>query len=107
MQPPKLVSLPDLVKTTADDLRAIRNAQPEDTVMQFTECEVELAVVASADVDGKVKFWVVEAGAGISYENSQKVKLKFTAVPGKPGIQAPAVVEGSARLPDRQAGTTS
>src|SRR5262249_22629715 len=99
VQPPKLISLTDLVKTTADDLRTIRNAQPGDAVMQFSECEVELGVIVSADVDGKVKFWVIEAGAGASYENSQKVKLKFTAIPGAPGIQAPAVGTGSAPLP--------
>jgi hypothetical protein len=101
MQVPKLISLPDLVKGAADDLRKIHADEPKDTVMQFSECEVELAVVATAEADGKVKFWVVEAGAGVSYENSQKVKLKFTAIPGR-GIQAEAVGEGSAPLPKRQ-----
>jgi NTP-dependent ternary system trypsin peptidase co-occuring protein len=102
MQLPKLISLPDLVKSAADDLRAIRTAEPKNSVMQFAECEVELAVVATAEADGKVKFWVVEAGAGVAYENSQKVKLKFVAIPGQPGIQAPAVAEGTAPLPKRQ-----
>lgn len=101
MQLPKLVSLEDIVKTTADELRAIRNSQPADAVMEFSECEVELEVVASADTEGKVKFWVVEAGAGASYENSQKVTLKFKSIPGV-GIQAPSVGTGTARLPKRQ-----
>jgi hypothetical protein len=100
MQLPKLVTLSELVKTTADELRAIHNAEPKasDAVMRFSECEVELAVAVAADVDGKVKFWVVEAGSGVSYENSQKVKLKFTSIPGQI-VQAPAVPPGPAQLP--------
>jgi Trypsin-co-occurring domain 2 len=101
MQPPKLVTLAQLVKTTADELRNIHADEPKgDTaVMRFVECEVELDVAVGADADGKVKFWVVEAGAGVSYENSQKVKLKFTALPNVL-IQAPAMLEGLAPLPN-------
>jgi hypothetical protein len=103
MQLPNVISLPDIVKNTADDLRKIRDAHAQDPVMQFTECEVELTVVASADVEGKIKlFVVVETGAKVSYENTQKVKLKFTTIPGQPGIQAPAVPEGTAPLPKRK-----
>jgi Trypsin-co-occurring domain 2 len=102
MQPPRLISLPDLVKSAADDLRAIHAAEPKDAVMQFSDCEIEIAIVASADAKGKVKIWVVEAGAGVSYENSQKVKLKFTAIPGQQGIQAPSVRLGEAPQPKRQ-----
>lgn len=101
MEAPKLISLPDLVKSAADDLRTIQKAQPNDAVMQFSECEVELEVVASVDAKGSVKFWVVEAGGGASYENSQKIKLKFTTIPGKDGIQAQQVPEGRARGPKR------
>jgi hypothetical protein len=102
MQAPKLISLPDLVKSAADDLRAIRAAEPQDAVMRFSECEVELGVVASVDANGKVRIWVVEAGAGATYENSQKITLKFTAIPGASGIQAPAVGEEAAPLPKRR-----
>ena len=101
MQPPKLISLSELVKSTADELRAIQSNEPRtpSPVMRFTECEVELAVAVGADAEGKVKFWVVEAGTGLSYENTQKVKLKFSAIPGAPPIQAPAVRPGPAQLP--------
>jgi len=98
---PKLVSLSDLVRTTADELRAIHNAEPKDAVMQFSGCEVELDVVAQADAKGKLKFWVVEAGAGVSYGNTQKVKLKFSPIASAP-IQAAATTEGVAKLPKRQ-----
>jgi hypothetical protein len=101
MEAPKLISLPDLVQSAADDLRRIHAEQPDDAVMQFTECEVELEVVASVDAKGKVKFWVVEAGGGASYENSQKVKLKFAALPGKV-IQAPLVAGEDPPQPKRQ-----
>lgn len=99
MELPKLVSLSDLVVSTADELRTIRAKEPQDAVMRFSECEVELAVAVKADVNGKVKFWVIEAGSGLAYENSQKVKLKFSAIPGDAPVQALAVGHGKAPLP--------
>jgi hypothetical protein len=58
MQVPGLISLATVVKTTADELRAIHSDEPSPTeaVMKFTECEIEVGAVVGADVDGKVKF---------------------------------------------------
>lgn len=100
MQVPGLISLSTLVKTTADELRAIHANEPaqQEAVMKFTECEIEVGAVVGADVDGKVKFWVIEAGASGKYENTQKVTLKFTALPNVT-IQAISKSQGPAELP--------
>ena len=100
MQVPGLISLSTLVKTTADELRNIHANEPPaaSAVMKFSESEIEVAAVVGADVDGKVKFWVIEAGASGKYENTRKVTLKFSALPNVP-IQAVATGQGSAELP--------
>jgi hypothetical protein len=89
MEIPSFISLSEIVKSTADELRLIHKDEPtaDAAVMKFTECEIELSVLAKVEADGKVKFWVVEAGGGASYENASKVTLKFTALPGN-GILA-------------------
>ena len=96
MELPSVLSLSQIVKATADELRTIHAAEPkpDQGVMRFTECEIELSVLAKAEADGKVKFWVIEAGAGVSYENASKVTLKFTALPGTPVIAAVAAGPG-------------
>ena len=99
MKVPGLASLSELITTTADELRDIRNHPPPpgQAVMSFTECEIEVAAVVGADADGKVKFWVIEAGASAKYENSHKINLKFKAIDGT--VQAEAVTEGVADVP--------
>jgi len=96
---PGLVSLAEVVKNAADELREIRSNPPPDgqAVMQFTECEVEVEAIVGADVDGKVRFWVIEAGAGAKYENSHKVTLKFKSIGGP--VQALSVPGGVADEP--------
>ena len=102
MQPPKVFSLSEVVRSTADELRRIHadEPSPDQAVMRFTECDIEVSVAVAADVDGKVKFWVIEAGAGVSYKNSQKVILRFSSIPGKEPV---ALVQdsGAAPLPHR------
>jgi hypothetical protein len=56
---------------------------------QLTKLDVELQVTAetSADGSGKVKFWVVEAGAGVKGSNKsvQTIKMSLqTMVDGRP-----------------------
>jgi hypothetical protein len=96
---PGLISLSDLIQSTADELRTIRSHPPApgQAVMRFSACEIEVAAVASADADGKVKFWVIEAGADVKYENSQTVTLKFEATGDF--VQALVAPEGVAPLP--------
>lgn len=100
MKIPGVVSLYDLIESTAAELRKVRdNAPPpgQETI-RLTECEIETEAVVGADADGSVKFWVIEAGAGVKYENTQKVTLKFKAVGD--GIQAvQETLAASADLP--------
>jgi len=90
MEAPSFLSLSQIVKATADELRTIHATEPkpDQGVMKFTECEIELSVLAKVEANGKVKFWVVEAGGGASYENASKVTLKFTALSAIPVIAA-------------------
>ena len=100
MEPPKVFSLQDLIKSTAEQLHDIQKNQPavKDAVMKFSECEIELGVTVKADTHGKASFWVVEGGVGAGYENAQKVKLKFTAMDGH-GVYAPVTDFGEGELP--------
>lgn len=41
-----------LIQKTADELRILEKQPRQDTVMQFTSCELELAVTVSAEVGG-------------------------------------------------------
>lgn len=95
---PTLLSLSAVVKDAADQLRAIKADEPENPVMQFVSCEIELGVAATVEPGGKVKLAVVEFGADASYGNTQKITLKFSSIGG--GIQAPSLDEGVAPLPD-------
>ena len=96
---PGLVSLSTLVETTAAELHSIKVKPPANgAVMQFTDCEIEVSAVIGADAEGKVKFWVIEAGGGAKYENTQKVTLKFKALEGVP-IQALSAGTTKAPLP--------
>ncbi len=107
MDIPSFLSLSQIVKSTGDELRLIHADEPaaDAAVMKFTECEIELSVLAKVEADGKVKFWVVEAGGGASYENSSKVTLKFSALANRPVLAAVAGVgAGAAPLPKRRAG---
>ena len=94
---PTPLLLSDVVKDAADQLRAIKAAEPEDPVMKFDACEIELSVAATIDPNGKVNLVVVEFGADASYANTQKVTITFSA--SGEGIQAPATETGSAPLP--------
>jgi Trypsin-co-occurring domain 2 len=64
------VTLSELVKYTASELRKVKQESPKDglPVMQFKECELELKVTISAEGGGGIKFWIITAGANVSKE---------------------------------------
>ena len=99
----KPISLSDLVKQTADELRKVSELPPPPgkAVMQFQECELELAVTVAGEAEGGIKFWVLTAGTKVSGEKVSRIKLKFTALP-KSRIQAQATRKGPAKKPERQ-----
>lgn len=70
-------TLAQLIEKTADELRSLRQKPHPDAVMQFTGCELELAVSLKAEAGGGIKFWLVDASAKASGETVSKVKLTF------------------------------
>lgn len=80
---PKL-ELPDLLAHLSDQLMAADKAARErgQPIMQFEECEVEVAVKLEAGAEGGVKFWVVELGANAKSEYSNKITVKFKPLAG-------------------------
>jgi len=76
-------TLGQLIEQTAQELRELQNRPPQDAVMQFTSCELELAVTVSAELGGGIKFTLIDFSAKGSAENASKVKLSFGPLPGK------------------------
>lgn len=87
-------TLGQLIQKTADELRVLENQPRQDTVMQFTSCELELAVTVSAEVGGGIKFTLIDFSAQGSAENASKVKLSFGPLPGKIIAAAAPVSKG-------------
>lgn len=73
-------TLAQLIESTADELRTVRNKAVTDPVMSLERCELELAVKVSAEVGGKVKYWFIEADAKGAAETASKVTLTFAPV---------------------------
>jgi hypothetical protein len=75
------VSISDLVKDVASELRTLKNSPPRrgEEVMTLSECEIELSVGATMEASGGLKFYVVEVGGKGSTSASHRIKLKFSA----------------------------
>jgi hypothetical protein len=78
-------TLGDLIKNTADDIRKARAETPENAVMQFEKCELELAVTVSGEAGASIRFWLVDAKTNVKGEYVSKVKLSFGPIKGKDG----------------------
>ena|ERR1700722_8577802 len=77
------LSLDQIVRDVARQLHGLRdNPLPEakDPVMQFSGCEIELAVKATAEAGGGIKFYVFSAEAKAGTEQSSKIKLTFGSI---------------------------
>jgi membrane-bound lytic murein transglycosylase len=99
--------LADVLKHVAAQLGAADKAAKDggNPVMQFEECEVEFAVKVEAAGKAGVKVWVMEFGAEAKREQSNKVKIKFKAIPGK-SVQASQVAPTEAAEPIKRQPTT-
>jgi hypothetical protein len=98
------LTLSQLVAHTAEELRRVKEQEPspEDAVMQFTECEMELAVKITVEGSAGIKIYIVNVGAKGAREATHTVRLKFSAI-GSNIIQAPIVDEEGAKPIVRQA----
>lgn len=75
-------SLSQLIETTANELRMVRDKHKDDPVIQFAGCELELAVKVGVEAGGGIKFWLVDLSTKGSGETVSKVKLNFGPVDG-------------------------
>lgn len=87
-------TLSQLIEKTAEDLKSAQKPE-KDAVMQFTACELELAVTVSAEAGGGIRFWLVDASAKGKAETVSKVKLTFGPLPGK--VVAYAALAGAGK----------
>ncbi|MGU3388516.1 trypco2 family protein [Methylobacterium sp. D53M] len=76
----------------AADARAKSRGQ---AVMSFEECEVEFDVAIEHHGEAGLKVYVVNIGAGAKQTDTNKIKIKFKALPGH-ATQAGQVTEGPA-----------
>jgi hypothetical protein len=84
---PKAVRIAYLLEGIADEFRALQAAALDDgkeDVLVATECTLELALTWTLEGEGKLKFWVLEIGSGVSRERAQKVTVKMSLTPAVP-----------------------
>lgn len=87
METKKRLDLATLIGHAGDEIRkAHTNAVNEgDAVMQFMECEIEVGFDVELEVGGKVNFWAVELGTSGTQTATNKIVLKYQALPGSDG----------------------
>ena len=96
------IAIADIIQSVGDGLReAEARSAGKAKVLQLAECEVELAVRATTDVNGGLRFWIIEAGGGHSREDTSHIKLKFSPV-GIRQFVALGNAGDAASPPDRQ-----
>lgn len=86
---PEAVRLAYLLEGIADEFRALEAAaldDGKDDVLIATTCKLELGVTWTREGEASVKFWVLEIGAGVSQERSQKVTVEMSLSPAVPLI---------------------
>ncbi|HEY6372168.1 MAG TPA: trypco2 family protein [Candidatus Sulfotelmatobacter sp.] len=81
---PTPVSLSELVKSVAAELRIVKADKPAagEEVITLTNCDIELSVAATMEGSAGIKFYVVEIGGKGSATASHKITLKFSAPAG-------------------------
>ena len=79
-----------LIEHTANELRKAQasvESKGAKPVLQFSGCEIELAVTVSAEAGGGIKFWVVDTSAKVAGETVSKIKLSFGGLTGSRALQ--------------------
>lgn len=99
---PDSIDIADIIESVSDGIReAARRSASKQKVLQLAECEVELAVKATTDGKGGLRFWIVEAGGSHAKEDSSRIKLKFMAAGLTQFVSAQKGLEADPP-PDRQ-----
>jgi hypothetical protein len=83
------VPLAGLIDEVASQLLAAEQqaAKRDKPVMQFTECELEMAIAIEDEGQAGVKVWVFELSGGRTKTNSNTIRVKFQRY-GEGGIYA-------------------
>jgi len=74
--------LSELIETAANEIREARKEKIDDPVMEFSGCEISLAVTVAAEGEAGFRFWIVNAKAGAKVETISHITLKFGAIQG-------------------------
>jgi Trypsin-co-occurring domain 2 len=77
------VELADLLDYVATQLStaADRAKERPTAVMEFLECELDMAIQIEANAKAGIRVWVVELGGGIKRSDTNTIKLKFRGLP--------------------------
>lgn len=78
------VSLEDLITEAATQLRNAAEAAGDDPVMNFQECELEMAVSVENQGGGGVRIHVVELGGHRRKTNANTIRVRFSSLPERP-----------------------
>jgi hypothetical protein len=92
-----VIELASVIKDLRDELeRAIAASQDEQLRFELGPIELEATVVVerSDGAAGKVRFWVVEAGADRRKDSGTTQRIKLTITPKLAGMRRPPQVAG-------------
>jgi hypothetical protein len=75
--------LSDLIDVVTNELRiASSNAAAQGSqIMQFAECELEMAIDVEKNGSGGINVWVVQLGGGAKKTDSNTIRVTFKALP--------------------------
>ena len=79
------IPLTALIESVTNELRtAERQAKAggAEPIMQFEECEVEMAVEIEASAQGEVSIWVLKLGAGGKRTSANTIRVTFRRMDG-------------------------
>ena len=94
------VTLSELIESTAAELHKVQ-PRMDDPVMEFTGCELELAVTLKKEGKGGIRFYVVSAEASVAAEMVSRVTVTFRAPQGRRALALPGTISDEAPpLPD-------
>jgi hypothetical protein len=69
-----------------------------DAGMQFTGCELELAVTLTAETGGEIRFWLTGTSGKATGETVSRIKLSFAPIPIAPETDEPRFLSRAGAL---------
>lgn len=80
--------LSDLIQVVTTELRTAAEdaAQHGNQIMQFAECELEMAIDVEKNASGGISVWVVQLGGGAKKTDTNTIRVTFKALDQNPQI---------------------